>query len=89
MTNAFLFVDTDTNFEFLHAVARYKVDNETRELFIFREGSFVVWNVSDLEIRNILSFVQNFEIHPYSESIVKNETEVMPYTYSINRFLLF
>lgn len=74
----------DTNFEFLHAVARYKVDNETRELFIFREGSFVVWNVSDLEIRNILSFVQNFEIHPYSESIVKNETEVMPYTYSIN-----
>lgn len=60
------------------------MDNENRELFVFHEGSFVAWNVTDLEVNNILNFVRNYEINGYNETIIKDEIEVMPYTYTVS-----
>ncbi len=80
-----MFRGTDEERDFVHAIAKSKVDHESREIFIFREGSFVAWNVSDSEICNLLNLIRKFEINRYDTSIVTEETEVMPYTYSINR----
>ncbi|XP_065219767.1 required for meiotic nuclear division protein 1 homolog [Planococcus citri] len=66
------------------SVAKSNVDNESREIFLFREGSLVAWNVSDAEIKHIIDFVSNFEINQYDNAVVNDEIEVMPYTYSIN-----
>ncbi|KAK7598232.1 hypothetical protein V9T40_006467 [Parthenolecanium corni] len=70
--------------DIIHAVAKSKVDNENREIFVFREGSIVAWNISDSEMENILEIIRNFEIKPYDRAIVKEEIEIMPYTFSVN-----
>lgn len=77
------FIDVQCNF--LHAIAKSSVDNESREIFLFREGSLVAWNVSDAEVGNLMQFVSNFEMSKYDNAVVHDEIEVMPYTYSINR----
>lgn len=79
------FWNTEIHPEFLHIEAKYEVDNESRDLYIFKEGSVVLWNMSEFEMRNILKFIKPFEMSSYDETIVKDETEIMPYTYSINR----
>lgn len=63
----------------VHAVAKYQVDQEPREIFFFREGSVVLWNVTELESSNVLNFVREFELDSYSESLVQQECEIMTY----------
>ncbi|XP_022907227.1 required for meiotic nuclear division protein 1 homolog [Onthophagus taurus] len=70
------FVD---NTDVVHAVAKYQVGDEPRELFFFREGTIVMWNISELEIENILNFIKTFETDAYSESLIQNEAEYMNY----------
>ncbi|XP_076231534.1 required for meiotic nuclear division protein 1 homolog isoform X2 [Calliopsis andreniformis] len=65
----------------IHAVAKYEVQHEPREIFFFREGTIVMWNISDLESGNILNFVKNYEENRYADYIVKSESEEMPYNY--------
>lgn len=72
------------NNEVIHAVAKYKVENEPREIFIFREGSVVLWNITDLESSNVLSFLRQYEQDSYSEWLIQSESEVMNYRYHEN-----
>ena len=65
----------------IHAVAKYKVEQEPREIFFFREGTVVMWNISDLESENILQFLKDYEENHYMESIVQSESEQMCYSY--------
>lgn len=67
------------NTDVVHAVAKYQVDKEPRELFFFREGSVVMWNVTDLESSNVLNFLKEYEQDGYSEKLVQNESELMNY----------
>ncbi|XP_046387167.1 required for meiotic nuclear division protein 1 homolog [Ischnura elegans] len=66
----------------LRAKAKYQFDDEPREIFFFREGSVVLWNISELECTNILNFLRKFEENSYSEPIISEECETMKYTYS-------
>lgn len=66
----------------IHAVAKYEVEHESRELFFFREGTVVMWNISDLEGANILQLLQKYEQNRYKESIVQSESETMCYSYA-------
>lgn len=66
----------------LHVTARYQVDSEPREIYFFREGSTVFWNVPELEASNVLNFIKQFEENSYDERMVHDESEVMPYTHS-------
>ncbi|XP_043261242.1 glutathione synthetase-like [Colletes gigas] len=68
----------------IHAVAKYEVDYEPREIFFFREGTIVMWNISDLESGNILEFLKKYEDNRYSESIIQSESEIMSYSYADN-----
>ncbi|KAL3270721.1 hypothetical protein HHI36_021247 [Cryptolaemus montrouzieri] len=61
------------------ATAKYQVDKEPREIFFFREGSVVLWNVNDIECGNLLSFLRKYETDSYSDQMVHGESELMSY----------
>lgn len=65
----------------LHVRSKYNVEPEARDIFFFREGSVVMWNLSEPEINAILRNLHQFEISPYSKEIVKTEKEIMSYAY--------
>ncbi|KMQ97831.1 glutathione synthetase [Lasius niger] len=66
----------------VHAVAKYEVGHEPREIFFFREGSIVMWNISDLECGNLLQFLRNYEQNRYMKELIHTESELMHYTYA-------
>lgn len=66
----------------LYVKAKYKVEEEPRDIFFFREGTVVLWNVSEIECSNVLSFLKQYEEDKYSEQLVLDESEVMPYSYN-------
>ncbi|KYQ58448.1 Required for meiotic nuclear division protein 1 like protein, partial [Trachymyrmex zeteki] len=66
----------------IHAVAKYEVGHEPREIFFFREGSIVMWNISNLECGNVLQFLRRYEQNRYTEELVQTESELMNYTYA-------
>lgn len=66
----------------VHVEARYQVGVEPREIYFFREGTTVFWNVSELESSNVLSFIRQFEQNSYDERLVHDESEAMPYTHT-------
>nr|XP_012153748.1 PREDICTED: glutathione synthetase-like [Megachile rotundata]XP_012153749.1 PREDICTED: glutathione synthetase-like [Megachile rotundata]XP_012153750.1 PREDICTED: glutathione synthetase-like [Megachile rotundata]XP_012153751.1 PREDICTED: glutathione synthetase-like [Megachile rotundata]XP_012153752.1 PREDICTED: glutathione synthetase-like [Megachile rotundata] len=68
----------------IHAVAKYQVEHEPREIFFFREGTVVMWNISDLESENILNFLKQYEENCYMATIVQSESEMMCYSYADN-----
>jgi glutathione synthase len=66
----------------IHAVSKFHVTSEPRHLYFFREGSVVGWNMTDLEVNTLMSFLSEHEIGPYNDDIVQNEKEIMFYTYT-------
>lgn len=66
----------------IHAVAKYEVNHEPREIFFFREGTIVMWNISEFECDNVLKFLKKYEQNRYMEYIVKSESELMCYGYA-------
>lgn len=73
----------------IHAVAKYEVEHEPREIFFFREGSIVMWNISDLECGNLLQFLRSYEQNQYMEELVHTESELMTYTYAESGYLYY
>lgn len=69
----------DNNSDVVHAVAKIQVASEPREIFFFREGSVVLWNVTDLESSNVLSFLRKYENDSYTDKLVQMEVEIMNY----------
>lgn len=76
--------EMDSSAETVHAVAKYPVNVEPREIFFFQEGSVVLWNVSELESSNILKFLRQYEQDSYEERMVQTEVEMMNYSYGEN-----
>ncbi|XP_017797846.1 PREDICTED: glutathione synthetase-like [Habropoda laboriosa] len=68
----------------IHAVAKYEVGHEPREIFFFREGTIVMWNISEFECENILYFLKKYEQNCYMEHITQSESECMNYSYADN-----
>ena len=58
------------------------MDREPREIYFFREGSVVFWNVSELERRNVLKFLKDYEDESYDREIVAEGNEKMVYAYT-------
>lgn len=74
----------ENNRDALHAVAKYRVGHEPREIFFFREGSVVLWNTTELESSNVLNFLKQYEHDSYSDGIVQDEAEYMNYKHHTN-----
>lgn len=73
----------ENNSDVLHALARYQVDTEPREIFFFREGTIVLWNVTDLESSNVVNFLKPYEQDSYSEKLIQGESETMNYQHQV------
>lgn len=72
----------DSEINVIHAMAKYQVEDEPREIFFFREGTIVLWNVGELESSNLLNLIKSFEQDRYGELLVQQEAEIMDYRYS-------
>ncbi|XP_002734214.1 required for meiotic nuclear division protein 1 homolog [Saccoglossus kowalevskii] len=59
-----------------------ETDNEPGEIFFFREGSVVLWNVSDLKMKKVMRILSKHEINSYEVALVNWENEQMAYRYS-------
>lgn len=66
----------------IRAIAKYRVEKEPREIFFFRDGGVILWNITDLESGNILRFLRQYEIDSYSERLIQSESEIMNYIYN-------
>jgi len=71
--------------EVLHATAKYEVGSEPRDVFFFREGSVVAWNMDESESQALLSFIRPFELKSLPEQVVTQETEALTYCYNEHR----
>ena len=78
----------ENNVDVVHVVAKYKVENEPHELFFFREGSVIMWNIRELEASNVLSFLRNYEQDSYSDNLIHNEGEYMNYRYKNEGYVI-
>ncbi|XP_070573314.1 required for meiotic nuclear division protein 1 homolog [Ptychodera flava] len=56
-------------------------DIEPGEIFFFREGSAVFWNVQDLTMKKVLRILSKHEISAYEVALVNWENEQMQYRY--------
>ncbi|XP_076107737.1 required for meiotic nuclear division protein 1 homolog isoform X2 [Mytilus galloprovincialis] len=72
--------------DLLHLTSKYIIGeaDRTKEVFIFREGSMVCWNVPELERRAILTFLHRHIDEPYSFDQIYEEEEWMEYSSSKN-----
>ncbi|GAB0094805.1 required for meiotic nuclear division protein 1 homolog [Sergentomyia squamirostris] len=78
------FICTDDNGvdpDVLYVSAKYQVGKEPRDIFFFREGTVILWNIGELESSNVLSFLRQYEQDSYEESLVTSESEQMVYNY--------
>ncbi|KAL0267287.1 UNVERIFIED_CONTAM: hypothetical protein PYX00_009602 [Menopon gallinae] len=73
------FGDTDS---VVHIVPTDSGCLESKDVFLFREGSVVLWNLNEDEILHLLQFLKNFHKDSFSDEIVKNEQESMLYVKS-------
>ncbi|XP_023239267.1 required for meiotic nuclear division protein 1 homolog isoform X2 [Centruroides sculpturatus] len=69
----------------LHISAKYEVGKEPREIYFFREGSAVFWNVPEIERQEVMLFLRNYETNSYEENLILEESEVMNYVYTDNK----
>ncbi|XP_033116364.1 required for meiotic nuclear division protein 1 homolog [Anneissia japonica] len=56
-------------------------DEEPREIFLFREGSVVFWNVPEQLIKGVIRTITKHQTHAYEIALVTWENEQMSYTY--------
>lgn len=66
----------------LYVTAKYQVGSEPRDIFFFREGTVVLWNTTELESSNVLTFLKEFELGTYDEHLIQGESELMQYNYT-------
>jgi len=54
-------------------------DEKTKEIFFFKVGCVVFWNVPELERNSVLRFLKPFSDDSYEEDVVFEESEMMSY----------
>ncbi|XP_023342438.1 required for meiotic nuclear division protein 1 homolog [Eurytemora carolleeae] len=70
----------------LYVTNKYKSDLEeqNKEIFFFKDGNVVFWNVPELERNNVLKFLMNYSVEGYEEDLIYEESEMMNYTPTLN-----
>ncbi|GAB6030199.1 hypothetical protein CHUAL_005875 [Chamberlinius hualienensis] len=68
----------------MRIAAKYKVSKEPVDIYIFKEGSVVFWNVDQTERGLILKFLKPYAVNFYEETLIDYEAETMEYSYVEN-----
>jgi len=67
----------------MHVEAAYKVNDQNREIFFFREGGVVFWNVPDQNERDdILKLMRAHQKDSYDLSVIHEESDQLNYRYT-------
>jgi len=68
----------------VYVTNKYDLDGQekSKEIFFFKVGCVVFWNVPELERNSVLKFLKPFSMDSYEEDVVFEESEMMPYTMS-------
>ncbi|RZF36770.1 hypothetical protein LSTR_LSTR005083 [Laodelphax striatellus] len=66
----------------LCAEAKYNVTDEPRQIYFFKEGAVVLWNMSIDECQSVLNSIKRYEQSSYDSKLVLSEQEIMNYTYA-------
>ncbi|XP_066300349.1 required for meiotic nuclear division protein 1 homolog [Branchiostoma lanceolatum] len=67
-----------------------QVDRQSTQgdIFFFRDGMVVFWNVEDQTMRDVRQMLEQYERNPYNIALVEWENEQMNYSYTENSTLL-
>ncbi|XP_078599664.1 required for meiotic nuclear division protein 1 homolog [Branchiostoma floridae x Branchiostoma japonicum] len=67
-----------------------QVDRQSTQgdIFFFRDGMVVFWNVEDQTMREVRQMLEQYERNPYNIALVEWENEQMNYSYTENSTLL-
>ena len=58
--------------------------HSTQEIFFFKDGNVIFWNVPELERNSVLNFVNDYAMESYEEDLIYEESEMMSYTKTRN-----
>jgi len=65
----------------IYVANKYQTDNEqSKEIFFFKDGNVIFWNVPELERNSVLNFVNDYAMESYEEDLIYEESEMMSYT---------
>ena len=53
-----------------------------KEIFFFKDGNVIFWNVPELERNNVIRFLGKFSVEGYEDDLVYEESEMMHYAVS-------
>eukprot|EP00088_Acartia_fossae_P051217 TRINITY_DN5754_c0_g1_i4.p1 TRINITY_DN5754_c0_g1~~TRINITY_DN5754_c0_g1_i4.p1 ORF type:complete len:468 (-),score=102.94 TRINITY_DN5754_c0_g1_i4:422-1825(-) len=59
-----------------------EVDDLSKEIFFFKDGNVIFWNVPELERNNVLKFLARYSIQGYDEDLIHEESELMNFTFT-------
>lgn len=78
------------NEDTLHLTPRkeYRISDDLKDAFIFNDGVVVAWNMTEIELEQLITLLQPFESVPYDAHLIKQETESMCYSYSADTYVL-
>jgi len=57
-------------------------DDLSKEIFFFKDGNIIFWNVPELERNSVLKFTNKFAIQSYDEDLIYEESELMNFSLS-------
>jgi len=68
----------------IYATNKYQSDKDkqSKEIFFFKDGNVIFWNIPELERNSVLSFLADYCVERYEEDLIYEESEMMNYTYS-------
>jgi uncharacterized Rmd1/YagE family protein len=75
----------------LYVTNKYQSDSEdqNKEIFFFKDGNVVFWNIPELERNSVLKFLTIYSLEGYDEDLIYEESELMTFapTQSENAYL--
>lgn len=57
-----------------------EADVQSKDIFFFKDGNVVFWNVPELERNSVLKFLANYTVEEYEQDMIYDESEMMNYT---------
>lgn len=57
-------------------------DDLSKEIFFFKDGNIIFWNVPELERNSVLKYTSKFSIQSYEEDLIYEESELMNFSFS-------
>jgi len=57
-------------------------DDLSKEIFFFKDGNIIFWNVPELERSSVLKFTNRFALQSYEEDLIYEESELMNFSFS-------